>query len=219
MKLTGGVTGMTQNQAALRRFCLVAPFLSALSTEFSNKNQITAEDYPQHYQMTGLTNQRISNNVKAMIQVHHTFNLDFKDNASVFNAVSKAVLSAETATDILSHEDIGKEMYKSFVDERVEGEVSIWSTMRKRNLKTFRIQGKSIKTKIGEKLVQLKEERTLLSRFFITARKRPELDLEGSIGNYEFTVVPKSIFTPDQPLHSCDKTKILHAIESMVKDE
>ena len=46
-----------------------------------------------------------------MIQVYHTFNLDFKDNASVFNAVSKAVLLAETAAEILSHEDIGKEMY------------------------------------------------------------------------------------------------------------
>ena len=95
-------------------------------------------------------------------------------------------------------------MYKSFVDERIKREVSIWSTMKKRNLKTFRIQGKSIKTKTGEKLVQLKEERTLL--FLITGRKRPELDLEGSTGNYEFAVVPKSIFTPDgQPLHSFNK--------------
>ena len=92
--------------------------------------------------------------------------------------------------------------------------------MKKRNLKTFGIQGKSIKTKIGEKLVKLKEERTLLSRFLITAKKRPELDLEGSIGNYEFAVVPKSIFTPDgQPLYSFDKAKVLHAIESTVKDE
>ena len=57
------------------------------------------------------------------------------------------------------------------------------------------MQGKSVKTKIGEKVVQLKKERTLLSRFLITTRKRPELVLEGSIGNYEFAVVPKSIFT------------------------
>ena len=67
----------------------------------------------QHYQMTGLTNQRISNNVKKIIQVYHTFSLDFKDNASVFNAVSKSALPAETATNILNHEDLGKEMYQS----------------------------------------------------------------------------------------------------------
>ena len=65
--------------------------------------------------MGGLINQRISNNVKKLIQVYNTFNLDFNDNASVSNAVSKAALPAETATDILSHEDIGKEMYQSFI--------------------------------------------------------------------------------------------------------
>ena len=117
--------------------------------------------------------------------MYHTFNFDFRDKASIFNAVSKAVLPAETATDILSHKDIGKEMYKSLVDhrdrrkrvdERIHREVSVWPTMKKRNLKTFWIQGKSIKTKIGEILVQLKEEHTLLSRFLFTARNCPELD-------------------------------------------
>ena len=158
--------------------------------------------------------------LQKMVQVYHTFNVDFNDNASVFNAVSKAVQPVETATDILGHEDIDKEMYKSFVDGRIKGEVSIWLTMKKLNLKTFGIQGKSIKTKIGEKLAQLKEKPTLLSHFLITTRKRPELDLEGSIENYEFSVVPKSIFTPDgRPLHSFDKAKILHAIGSMVKNE
>ena len=41
--------------------------------------------------MTGLTNRKISNNVYKMIQVYQTFNLDFKDNVSVFKAASKAV--------------------------------------------------------------------------------------------------------------------------------
>ena len=207
MKLTGGVIGLTQNQAALHSFCLVAPFLRALSKEFYNKNQITTKGCSQDYQMTSLTNQRISSNVKKNIVVFHTFNFDFKDYASVFNALSKVVLPAETATDLLNHEYTAKEMHKSFVGEKIKGEVSVWSTMKKHNLETFPIQGKSIKTKIGEKLV-------LLSRFLITARKTPELDLEGSIRNYEFAVVPMSIFTPDgQPLHSFDKAKVLHAIE------
>ena len=83
-----------------------------------------------------------------MIQKYHTLNLDFKDNASVVSAVSKAVLPAKTATDIQGNESIGKEMYQSFVYERIKGEVSIWWAMKKRNLKTFWMQGKSIKTKI-----------------------------------------------------------------------
>ena len=114
MKLTGGVIGLMQNPAALHRFYLVAPFLSALSKEFCNKNQISSHGHAHHYQTTGSTNQRISTNVKKMIQVFDTFDLDFKENGSVFNVVSKAVLPAETASDILCHEDIGKEMVSIF---------------------------------------------------------------------------------------------------------
>ena len=49
MKLTRGAIGLTQNQAVLHHFCLAAPFLSALSKEFCNKNYITKVYYSQHY--------------------------------------------------------------------------------------------------------------------------------------------------------------------------
>ena len=102
----------------------------------------------------------------------------------------------------------------------MKGEASLWSTIKKRNLETFRDVVKSIKKKEGEKVAQLKEERTLLSRFLIAARKRTELNLEEMIGSYEFSVVPKLIFGKDgEPLLSYDKAKILHAIESSSKEE
>ena len=82
------------------------------------------------------------------------------------------------------------------------------------------MQWKSINTKIGKNVVQLKKKRTLLSRFLITARKLPKLDLKRSIEYYGFAAVPNSIFTPDgQLLHSLNKPKFLHAIQSMLKDE
>ena len=52
---------------------------------------------------------------------------------------------------------------------------------------------KSIKTKIGEKLLEIKEEKNILSRFLIAAKKRPEIELELCIGEYEFSVVPRSV--------------------------
>ena len=68
-------------------------------------------------------------------------------------------------------------------------------------------------------LFQLKEERTLVSHFVITARTSPEIALEESIGNYESSIVPKSLFSDDgQPLLSTDKAKVLHEIESLVKE-
>jgi hypothetical protein len=86
----------------------------------------------------------------------------------------------------------------------------------KSNLKTFKTLSKSIKTKIETKLVQLREEKNLMSRFLITARKRPELELEHCIGNYGFSLVPKSLFSVDGlPLPCTDKANLVHHLEEM----
>ena len=102
------------------------------------------------------------------------------------------------------------------MEERFHGSLSVWAPLKKRQLKSFKATKKCIKTKVGAKVVQLKEEKTLLTRFLITARKRPELDLEHCLENFEFAVVPKALFTSDgQPLTCTDKSAIMHHIEKL----
>ena len=60
-----------------------------------------------------------------------------------------------------------------------------------------------MKKKVDYRVVQLREERPLLSRFLITSRKRPELDLEHCLGNFECTVVHRSLFTSDEEPFAC----------------
>jgi hypothetical protein len=144
------------------------------------------------------------------------FDVDFTDSDCVYNVVSKAVLPLQSASEVIEHTKIGDKIYGEFIKERFHGTLSIWSTFKKRQLKSFKTTKKSIKSKVGEKVVQLKEEKTLLTRFLIAARKRPELDLEHCIGNFEFSVVPKSLFTSDgQPLMCTDKSVVIHQIESL----
>ena len=70
--------------------------------------------------------------------------------------------------------------------------------------------------KVGA-VVQLKEEKTLLARFIIIARKRQDLDLEHFLGNFVFSVVPKALFTGDgQPL-TCNKSAIMFKIENFAE--
>ena len=58
----------------------------------------------------------------------------------------------------------------------------------------------------------------MFSRFLITSRKRPELDPEHCLGNFEFSVVPKVLFSFDgEPLPYTDKAKLLHHIEELGK--
>ena len=88
--------------------------------------------------------------------------------------------------------------------------------MKRCNLKTFGSMRKSFKSAINNKEVHLKEEKNLMARFLITARKRPQLELEECLGNYEFCAVPKSLFSVDgQPLSCNDKLKLIHLIEEL----
>ena len=65
----------------------------------------------------------------------------------------------------------------------------------------------------------MREEKNLLTRFLITARKRPALNLEEALANFEFYVVPKILFFNDgQPLN-CTKSSILHHIEEFANSK
>ena len=102
------------------------------------------------------------------------------------------------------------------VQTRLQRKESIWSTITKRKLKTFKTQVKMMKKKVDVRVIQLNEERSLLSRFLITSRKRPDLDLEHCFGNFKFTVVPRSLFTSDgEPLACEDKWKVLHNMDEL----
>ena len=220
MKVTGGVKRLTQEPTALYRYCLIAPSLNDISKVFYKKHNIEPTGREDHYQLSGSTYTRIVKKVEKVLESLDNFGVDFKEESCVFNIVTKAVLPESSAAELLTHRSIGQDLYELFPKERIKEEASLWSTIKKRNLKTFWEVAKSIMKKKGEKAIQLKEERTLLSRFLIAARKWTELDLEETIGNYEFSVVPKLMFGQNgEPLLSSNEAKILHAIGSSSSEE
>ena len=114
------------------------------------------------------------------------------------------LLAKDVTVDTLNNHEIGKEMYQEFVEESIKGSTSVWATLKKRKLKTFQTQSKVVKCK-----VQIKEERSLVTRFLIMSRRRDEIDLQDIIGNYELSVVPQALFLQDGKPHPClDKSKV-----------
>lgn len=162
MKATGGVKGLTKNPSGLQRFCFTAPILNAISKEFCSKCNIATKSRIRHYQLTGSTNSRISNNVNKLMNMYDTFDVSFQPSDAVINIISKAVLPTDIARKSLQHSKIDHELY--FIDEPLVGSESLWSRLKKCNLPTFRNQRKKISMTIEKKVVLLKEERTLLSR-------------------------------------------------------
>lgn len=60
---------------------------------------------------------------------------------------------------------------------------------------------KQITVTVNKELVNLKAERKLLSRFVVTIGSRPRIDLYYYLGEFELSVVPRSLFTLDVFLH------------------
>lgn len=217
LKISGGIIGITQNQDALNRFCLVGPILNLISTKFEEKQNILREEKSrQHYQLKGAFNKRLHSNVEKIVNAMESFDVSFSPSEYLTNVVTKAVLPKKTSEEFLKHEQIGKARYDTFIKDRIRGEHLIWEPMKKTNLQTFKSLRKKVKLKIGEKIVEMRAEKQAMSRFLIASRKRPEIELEQCIGDYEFSVVPRSLFSFDgQPLPSTDKSKLLHLIEEM----
>ena len=70
----------------------------------------------------------------------------------------------------------------------VRAEVNLWSPLKKLNLKTWKTAQKMVRHQLEDKIVELKEDRSLFARLLIVARSRPEINLQDAIGRYEFTV-------------------------------
>ena len=143
--------------------------------------------------------------------------VNFAPSECVFSILSKAFLSNEASADILDHVEIGKNMDEQFVENRIKGSTPLWEQIKKRNLKTFQAQSKVVGLKLNDKIVKVKEERSLITRFLIMSRQRKEIELKRVIGCYELLVVPLTLVLQDGMPHPClDKHKVtpLHNLQS-----
>ena len=104
-----------------------------------------------------------------------------------------------------------------FVEDRIKSnKCSIWSLMKKRKLNTWKSTTKTLKAKINENVVELKEDRSLFARMCVVAKSRPEIDLKEAIGQYEFNLVPRSMFAADgSMLHCPSKSVLMNILERL----
>ena len=77
---------------------------------------------------------------------------------------------------------------------RLFDEVSVWEPQKKRKITAFKMHVKSCNIKTNEGVVNIKEELKLMSRFKVASRKRQDIDLPYYFGEYEISVVSRSLF-------------------------
>ena len=172
----------------------------------------------EHYQLTGGSKDRLSRTVSRINEVLRNHDITFEASDHVYNVVTKAVLEEKLAHQFLQVHEEGDRLMKSFVQERFAGSVSIWEPIPRRKLPTFGNNSKSTEIKVRDRVLTLREECRMLTRFTMASRERPGIDLPGYVGHYEFSVVPRSMFARDGTMHLCtDKASIMHAVEKISK--
>ena len=128
---------------------------------------------------------------EAVISDH---NINFKSTDSAFNVITKKVLDPNLAKVFFDCEAIGEALYNNFADESLFGEVSVWEPLKKRKITTFNMHVKWCNIKTKEGVVNMKEKRKLMSRLIVASRTHQNIDLSYHFGEYEFPVVPRSLF-------------------------
>ena len=89
----------------------------------------------------------------------------------------------------------------------------MWEPMKQIKVKTFNTCQKKTKCTLANKLVKLRQ---LLDRFLVVQQARPTMitSLQKIIGIYEFSSIPRSLFSSDGLLFiPNDKSAIIHYIE------
>ena len=142
------------------------------------------------------------------------------EGQDLINIVTKTVMPAQVIHDMSNAYQIGADLYKTFVQQRItSGEAAVWAPIKKCNLQTWKSLRKVVKHSLSDKVVELKEDRSLFTRFVIAAMSHSDLDFKEAIELYEFAVFPRSLFDPSGTLLPCtDKSKLMAILEASQKD-
>ena len=220
MKILGGIKGITNNERALEEHFLTAAQISSIIEDFTNAFHLkgnTGNKQDEHYQLRGTKNSRIYANIKKLTSVFENFNIGFETTETLANVITNKVMPVELAQKFLQAKERGYERYLKFVSEQLNGEKSIWETIKKEKLPTFDSLNKKVTLQLNKKIVRIKEERKLMSRFIIAARTRQDIDLAHYLGEYEFSVVPQSLFSSDGSLHqTADKSTVARELHKAI---
>lgn len=78
--------------------------------------------------------------------------------------ITHAYIPDEYVPQILNADVTGQKLYEDYVSERINGDVSLWASVKKENNKMFLSGNKKITVKLRDNTVDLKETKDLFAR-------------------------------------------------------
>ena len=205
LKVSGGIKGIANSEDVPNEYFVTAGEIGNMVEKFCEtfhvaENQLRKRD--KHHELYGSKKARIENNTAKVQENFEVHNVNFEKTTSVFNILTKKVMPAGASERFSKIKDIGEEKYRNFIAEILESNKSIWDTISKEKIETFSSNNKSVNVEVNNLFVQIKEERKLMI-------SRPDIHLSTYLGEYEFTVVPGSLFASDGTLHQTTEKSVI----------
>ena len=195
MKIHSGLIGISNNANACKRFFLATPEMSHLSIEFKGQFGVITHKSQEHHDVQPSVVKKehdAVNKIKAAIMNHG--NLFDAEGDQLYNFITHACIPQKSVPQIPNIDDIGQKLYEYYVAEQINGDVSLWAPVKKKNNTMFLSGNKTQTVKIRGKLVDLKEAKDLYGRLMVLAKSNWDIDQKNAVGNYEFTLTPRALF-------------------------
>ena len=94
MKVSGGIVGIGNNQAALDQYFLIAPDINRILQSFFsylNLPQERSQNDHQHYQLVDSTNRRMHKNMLEIKRIFNHHDVNFEDSVSLYKLTTNTV--------------------------------------------------------------------------------------------------------------------------------
>ena len=171
-----------------------------------------------HHELSASNENRQNKAIDDLTAPMKTFTNPFtEDSDALFNLVTKAVMPEKVSTNLCRQSKLGQQLFDDFVTSRITtNTTNLWSPIKKCQLQTWKAAGKKVKLSLGQKVMELKEDRSLFARLLLVSKSRPEINLEDAVGRHELSVVPRSMFAADgEMLHCHTKSNLMAILESL----
>ena len=200
--------GLTQQPAAVARWFLVAPELSRLAgTQAEHMVGVQRTLSSHHHDLSDAVTSRYNENVQKLKDVLKVSDPFATEESHLVNIITKTVTPDYIKEGVLTRDKIGQALFDTFAQERiVEAKLSVWSTMKKANLKTWKSSWQTKKNKTTCGVAPLKDVRALFARFLVVILSRPDLDIKETISTFALAEYPRALFFSDGSLRHCATT-------------
>ena len=173
---------------------MIAPILCSISEQMLKLGGVSLPSSRSHHQLTESYTRQQNQRITSLLNVFE-IHLNLSDEeVPFFNMITGQIFPDDVFNSIVSFEDIGEDLYRQFVNERLKPESE--SPLQKANLKTCKSTNKKKTMKIRDKVVELRKNCNLFARCALMQKQR-NIDMKEVVGDHE---VPRALFNVDGSL-------------------